>query len=144
MPYAVEAHRFREEMLARGQVRLIALDSIDLQVLDALAADLSPIHLAATIGGLLYDDVVATFEILVTSGLLQLVNPRAVARSAFVTAGLFDLPLADALSVALTEAADQDGYTLLVCDDMAYQRLRALQVDRPTWRLAWLPEYIQP
>jgi hypothetical protein len=64
-----------------------------------------------------------------------------IARSAFLLAGLFDIPFADALTVALTEAAEERDRTLLVADEQIFQRLGGLQADRPSWNLAWLPDY---
>jgi hypothetical protein len=143
LPLADEARQFRDDLLARGAVTLIAVQYIDFQVLDALAEDLSSVPLAGMIGQLLYDDVIATFELMAARGALRLVDPRLVARSAFFLASYFAVPFNDALTVALTEDAVEDDRTLLVADEPAFHRLRALQADRPPWRLAWLPEYLQ-
>ncbi len=141
LPHAGAARRFRDEIVPAGQVELIAVDTIDLEILDALARDLSPLHLAATIAGALCEDVLSAFGPLVEHRVLRTVSQRILARPAFLLASLYDIPFADALAVTLAEDARDGDRALLVGDDAVYATLARLQADRPGFRLMWLPDY---
>ena len=139
LPYAAKANQFLTDELRSGQTGVVAVEGVELQVLDILAHDLSPVRLDTAIAGMLFDDVIAVFDALRRDRLLQSVGHRALLRSAFAVATSHDIAFSDALAVAL---AGTSSLPLLVADKGVYITLHEVEVERPGLRVLWLPQYL--
>jgi hypothetical protein len=126
-----------ELRLSPGTIGVVAIDTIDLEVLADLAGDLGQFQLDPSISEPLCRDVVETFARLADRRLVIMVPTRSLALPAFRMATFHNIPFADALPAALSEAS---GLPLLIADDDAYRRLRLLQEQRSNLRIVWLPD----
>ena len=132
LPYAAKANQFLTDELRSGQTGVVAVEGVELQLLDILAHDLSPVRLDTAIAGMLFDA-------LRRDRLLRSVGHRALLRSAFAVATSHDIAFSDALAVAL---AGTSSLPLLVADEGIYITLHEVEVERPGLRVVWLPQYL--
>jgi hypothetical protein len=136
LPQARESQEFLYERLSTGTVRLITYEAIELRVLEAIAEDLGA-NLDAFLAQSVVQDVQGLFGELQQRGILQLVSPREGLPAAMLAAGLYRIPLHDALLTILAEAREAP---LLVADRERRSALMRLERDRPGFRVAWLPD----
>ena len=136
LPQGPEAARFLWERLRLPGTSLVAVEGIELQILEQIATDLGDdlnTFLADTLAG----DVLQLFADFEETNHLELVPVRRLARVAMLTVAMHRISFADAVAAAL---AEDSGAPLLVANEGAYRILKALEPARPALRVAWLPD----
>ena len=128
------AHALLEE-LARGSLRLLAVEGIELHVLELLAVYLRDDRIEPLISVPLFMDVKAQIALMTNHHLMEIVGAEGLTGSAFVIATRYALSVHDTLAVALAERA---GHMLLVGDEQLRDQLTRLAHERTQLQVAWL------
>jgi predicted nucleic acid-binding protein len=106
---------------------------------DEVAQDLATVALDPEIAGLLVDDIARQMRLLFDSGVAHPMDHSALARPSFILAARHGITLYDAQTVILAETTR---LPLLVADRDLYDVLQRIAIERPMFRLLWLPQYL--
>jgi len=138
LPEAGRAEEFFRESVLPRNVWFIAADTLELDVLSAIAKDLAT-ELDPLLAEQLATDVSLTLAQMRRAGTLRLAPHEPLLRAAIIAVSIYQLPLPDALAIAL---AQDSGQPLLLADRALYDYLLTLQPMHPGLSLAWLADQV--
>lgn len=140
LPLATEAERLLNEWVVRYSVRFVTLDTLLVQVLADIVADLGE-DLDPFLSKALVDDVTSLFVELAESGALLTVSHRRFLRAAMLIVGRRHIPFDEALVVSLAQSYR---WPLLLADRDTYDLLKPLEALEQALSVVWLSDELAP